>query len=215
MTTIRRVIGAMLVSLSVLTIVQSARELLLWRNQDAYVEKDFLPLPIVFGGHRFTVRDDQLSDSVSHEQAYEGQAQWMRDGAAMGAPARALVRRGRSDIGRYHLWISAWVFVDKATHDTTLMLTRRLEPTRARSVAYEVTTVRANGAMSTAQYSAWQLGQSYPLFRSTQFLHDGGSSEGMPYSALGLASFPLLFVVYPFGSLVVGCLMLRRQGRNR
>ena len=117
--------GGLLIAISLAAVVQSVREYALWQAGANYAEESFLPLPIVFGGHTFTIRDDQPYDSGGSEQEYEGSVQWIRDGVPFESASRARVRRGRNDIGRYHLWLDAWKIRERATGQKTLWLARR------------------------------------------------------------------------------------------
>jgi hypothetical protein len=211
MAVVRRTLGAILIALSVLALIQSARELLVWeRGRHAYAEESLVELPIAFAGHHFTVRDDQSRQSGNTEHGREGTAEWLRDGVSMDRALRAIVRPARHDLGRYHLWLDAWKFVDRATGDTALWLTRRVQPSASHRATFEVTVIDSRGASSVNRYSAWQLGRTYPVLRSTQFLHDD-DSEGMPFSMLGAVVFPPILIVFPLGSLVAGVLLVRRR----
>ena len=66
---ITRLVGVVLVGLSALAVVQTAREIVLWElGNRAYAEEYSQERPFTFAGHTFTVADDQLVDSI-HSQA--------------------------------------------------------------------------------------------------------------------------------------------------
>ena len=194
--------------------IQSFREYLLWeRGLAAYSESSYLELPFAFENHQFAISDNQPIDTAYSEQAFEGAAYITMDGKALTEPARALVRRGRADLGRYHLWIDAWRFVDTAG-DSTLWLARRLQSSPGSTVRYEVLTLGAGHPVDRHVYQGWQLGRSYPLFRSTQFLRTG-ILDGVPLSMLDALYFWPILLVFPFGSLVLGCMLLRPRRSRR
>jgi hypothetical protein len=210
----RRLLGSLLVALSVLAVVQTAREILLWkRGFSAYLEESPLERTIRFGGHTFTVVDDQPSDVAHSETAFEGTVQLLMDGRPLHSPARALVRRGRADLGRYHMWLDAWVFRDRATSEQTLWFAQRRESAATLGPRFEVTEVSADGAIRTRQLRGWQLGSDYRLFRATQFVRRGEWSV-FPLAVGDVAGlFPLLLLVLPLGTFLVGILLMR-QGRG-
>jgi hypothetical protein len=200
------------VLLSLTAIVQSAREYLLWESgRAAYEEDSLLALPIIFGGHSFNIKDNQPGDSTYSEAESEGSVQWLRDGAPFQSPSRALVRRGRSDISRYHTWLDAWKFRDRATGRTTLWLVRRLQPIGSRSPRFEVIAVEQDGATHIEHLRGWALGRDFPTFRATQFIREGILS-GVPLSMLDAFIFPPILLVFPLGSLTLGWMLLRRGG---
>jgi hypothetical protein len=208
------IVGLTLTALSIGAVVQSTREYLLWEaGRRDYAEDSFLERPFTFAGHTFTVEDDQPTDSTYSEIAYEGRIRLLMDGRPLGPPSRALVRPGRHDLGRYHLWFDAWHFKERASGRTTLWLTRRLQPDSAASPRFEVITLAENGAPSRRLLSTWQLGASYPLFRSTQFVRDG-TSAAIPLSMLEAAIFPPILLVFPIGTFVLGLYLIRRGLRE-
>jgi hypothetical protein len=190
------------------------REYLLWESgAQQYREDSYLERPFTFAGQPIDIRDDQPTDSVTSEREYEGVIQILIDGQPLGPPARALVRRGRTDLGRYHLWFSAWTFTDRATGRTTLWLARRHQPDSTEGPRFEVTTVAEDGTRETRLLRQWQLGTSYPLFRSTQFVRDG-SFFAIPLSMLEAFIFPPILLMFPIGTLIVGVVLVRRGTRT-
>ncbi len=209
----------LLVGLSVLAIVQSAREYLLWeRGASTFQEQGFDTQPIEFNGHRVTVSDDQPTDSVHSETEYEGAIQLTMDGSPLGQPSRAGVRRGRSrpgDLGRYHGWFDAWQFRDRASGALTLWLVRRIQATDRARPQFEIITIDDDGHRQVRLLRGYQLGVSYPLFRSTQFVRDASPLSGVPLSVLDFVIAPVFLLIFPFGSLVLGGWMIVRSERKR
>ncbi len=209
--------------LSLAAVVQSVREIVLWdTGQRRYDEDSFLAFPLEFAGYRFDIRDDQPRDTIPSEEEYDGTVQWVRDGEPFGSPSYARVRRGRNDIGRYHLWLDAWIFENRATGRRSLWLVRRLQPRGTGKPTIEVITVEQDGDTRIQHLPVWWLGQSFPLFRSTQFVRAPTPSSSIPLSVLeaivfsamplsmleGLYFWPLL-LVFPIGTFVLGVFLLR------
>jgi hypothetical protein len=120
------------------------------------------------------------------------------------------VRRGLKDLGRYHLWLDAWIFQDRASGDRTLWLVRRLQPEEIESPKFEVTEVAPTGESETRILAAWQLGAEYRRLRATQFVRDGLWTV-FPLSVSEVAGIaPTWLLLFPVGTLVCGLLLARR-----
>jgi hypothetical protein len=220
MRTLTLTLGCLLTGVSAAVVVQSARELLLWETgRQAFDEEGLLMQPISFGGHTVTVTDDQPTDPVRSQQEFPGTLWLTLDGEALGRPSRAMVRRGLSDLGRYHLWFDAWRFRERDNGRSTLFLARRLQPEAASSPRFEVVVVQEDGTYSVREFRTWQLAESYPLFRATQFIRDS-TSGALPLSMLDMAAAPVILLICPLGTFLVGsaCLLtsylLARRGRR-
>ena len=205
-----RAIGIALVALSVLAVLQTVREVVLRDLGDrAYAEESLQERPFAFAGHTFTVADDQPVEGTHSQVDHDGRIQPLLDGKPLGPPSRARVRRGLTDLGRYHLWFDAWVFRERATGRASLWLARRLQPTDAISPRFEVVTVASDGTRERRVLRAWRLGTDYRLFRATQFVREGAWAA-MPLS-LGatFGVFPVLLLAFPVGTFVAGVLLMR------
>lgn len=203
--------GWSLILLSILSVVQSWRELRLWRDSmSRYVEDNLDARVFSFGPYTVTVSDDQPDDGLHSEQEWAGTLRVEIDGRPLGSPSFAGIRRSRTDRGRYHSWMDAWTFRDVDTGRRTLWLTRRLQPPGTWQPRFEVTVLDTAGTVQTRTYRADQLGASFPLFRSTQFLRWGESA--FPLSVLDWVVFPVALLVFPFGTFFVGgCLVFRSR----
>jgi hypothetical protein len=211
---IRAIIGWLLIGLSIAGVIQSAREWRAWTPDARLVERDRpQELPIRFAGHRVDVRDDQPTDSIHSERAVEGHIQLFLDGRAIGAPTRALVRPGRRDLGRYHTWLEAVPFRDRTSGKEFLFLARRLEPRDGQGVRFEVNQIDESGAVTTRVLRGSSLGRYYPVWRTTQFLR-ANEWEAFPLSMLDAVIFWPILVVYPFGTLLVGIVLVWRARRR-
>ena len=126
----RPALGFLFITVSLVAVVQSGRELIFWevgerRDEDHPVLHE---LPLHLGDRTFTVVDDQPVDSGPSQAEHEGTIQLVMDGQPLGPVSRAKVRRAQRDLGRYHLWVDAWAIRDRRTDQTTLWFVRRLEP---------------------------------------------------------------------------------------
>ena len=167
----RRIVGWSLVLLSVLSLLQSWREYRLWReSMSVYVETNLEARTFSFGRHTVVLSDDQPDDTLHSEHEWPGTLRIDVDGRPIGSPSFAGIRRSRTDRGRYHSWMDAWTFREVDTGRLTLWLTRRLQPPGTRLPRFEVTVLDTAGPAETRTYRAYQLGTSFPLYRSTQFL---------------------------------------------
>lgn len=203
----KRIAGALLVALSAVAVVQSVRELWMWEAGGArYEEQSQLELPLRYGGHTFTVRDDQPNAAVNDEVGHEATMRVLMDGKPLGPPSRALVRRGRRGLGRYHGWLDAWSFRERETGRTSLWIARRLQPREGGRPEFEVMSIEERGTPRIRRLGRYQLGASYPLFRATQFVRDGSP---FPLSMLGAAYLWPIVLVFPLGTLVLGALWMR------
>lgn len=209
--TFRRIVGWSLVLLSVLSVLQSWREYRLLReSMSVYVETNLEERTFSFGRHTVVLSDDQPNDTLRSEHEWPGTLRIQIDGQPIGSPSFAGIRRSRTDRGRYHSWLDAWTFREVDTGRLNLWLTRRLQPPGTRLPRFEVTVLDTTGTPQTRTYRAYQLGTSFPLYRSTEFLRWGESV--FPLSMLEWIAFPIGLLVFPFGTFLVGgCLAFPRR----
>jgi hypothetical protein len=59
----------------------------------------------------------------------------------------------------------------------------------------------------------WSLGSRYGVWRATQFLR-ANEWEAFPLSMLDFVAFPIVLLIYPIGTLILG-IGLVRSGRRR
>ena len=208
-------IGFALVALSATSVIQSVREWRMWRAGEArFSEETFgTDTLVVFAGATIRIVDDQPLESAASEVAYEGRLQFKVDEDSLGPSSRAMIRRGRRDIGRYHLWADVWRFTDRASGDSSVWLVRRLQERDERRPRFEVIAIASGKVRRSEILRTWQLGRSYRHFRATQFVREG-TSAAFPLSVLEAFYFPLVLLVFPVGSFILGT-WLWRVGRRR
>jgi hypothetical protein len=208
----KRLVGAVLVGLSLLAVAQTIREVVLWElGTRKYSEESPGGPTVYFAGRRYEVRDDQPMDSVHSQAAHEGTIQPLVDGAPVGPPSRAMVRRALTNLGRYHGWYDAWIFRERPNGEQSLWLARRIQPTATDSPRFEVTVVSAGGTSRTRILRGWQLGSDYRHYRATQFMR--GGTWAIPLALGSFVFFPILFLIFPVGTLVVGILLVRSRSK--
>jgi hypothetical protein len=117
-----------------------------------------------------------------------------------------MVRPGLNDMGRYHLWIDAWTFTDRRSGDTALFLGRRLEPA-AKGNSYEIIRIGADGTYTVRHLSRSQRAESYPIFRTVQFLSDHSESV-YNFSLTNVWPSIVVPILYPWISSLIGMVLL-------
>jgi hypothetical protein len=206
------IVGWSLISVSVVSVVQTFREIALWEQGNrSYSEQSPQERPFAFAGHSFTVVDNQPTDATHSETEYAGRIQPLIDGRALGPPSYARVRRGRDNLGRYHGWFDAWIFRDRTDGRQTLWLARRLQATATETPRFEVITVGESQTLQRRVLGAWRLGGDYRLYRATQFVREG--TLGTMPLALGdlIGLLPVALIVFPIGTFVLGIVLVRRN----
>lgn len=216
---VARVVGVGLVGVSALATLQTVREIILAEVGDRrYTEEDLSARSLSFGGRTLTVLDDQPyrpTDPQHKEDEYGGTVRLLLDGHPLGMPSWARVRHGRNDLGRYHLWIDAWIFRERTSGTASLWVARRVQADSASEPRYEVTTVAEDGSVRRREVGGWQMSTDYRLYRTTQFITDG-KWTAFPLALVDvLGFFPVLLLVFPIGTAVVGCWLLRLGVRKR
>jgi hypothetical protein len=207
----KSIVGWGLVLLSLIAVIQSARAVGLWEIAGRrYTEHSVQDLPITFAGQAIEIRDNLARTATGSQAASEGKIEVRLNGRLQGVASRAAIRMGLGDIGRYHGWLDAWIFVARANGDSTLWITRRLQAADSDPARFELVVVHANGTVETRTVRGWQLGFDYPSFRSTQFVRSG-AWEALPLDVSDLAGlFPILLLIFPLGTLFTGIFLLRR-----
>lgn len=208
----RQFVGLFLVVLSVTSVIQSYRELRLWRiGAETYEDRTpFSEYPFTFAGHEFSVVDDQPVDSSRSRQTQPGRIQLTMDGRPLGKPSTAMLRAGGPGIDRYYGWVDAWRFTTRETGENMMLLVRRLAPVDDHGTRYEIHRVGADGRITTAELRGWQLARDYPVYRATQFVRPH-AWVAAPLSMIDAAAFPPLLLIFPLGTLVLGGVLLRRR----
>ncbi len=199
----------MLVATSALAILQSFRESRLFDRGFAEYKEDFaFDLPLSFKDHTITLTDSLPTDTSLGQAERNGSVTIAIDGHPISSEY-ASIRPGQESMGRYHLWIEAVTFYDRANGQSVFLLAQRLQPNGHGRARVRVVTIPESGAMTLDTLPRYAFFPTYPRFRASQFVRDGAYSP-FPFSVLDGFLFPLVFVVFPLGSLVVGVVLLRR-----
>ena len=80
----RRVIGFALVTVSAISLIPTAREFAIQSDAEDFDESKVSGSAFAFGGHTFTVTDDQPTDSTSRKKEFPGRIQLFADGKPLG-----------------------------------------------------------------------------------------------------------------------------------
>lgn len=213
--TFRQYVGMALIGLSLMSILQSLRELQLWMTGAEKYEdrRPSFDYPFTFAGHVFSVEDDQPVDSSRSRQEQPGIIRLTMDGKPLGGPSPAMVRTGGPGIYRYFGWVDAWRFTVRSTGEKSVLFVRRLASFGRRGARYEIHRVDQDGRVSSVTLHGWQLANNYPVYRATQFVRPH-AWVAAPLSMIDAAAFPPLLLVFPFGTLVLGGVLLRRSGAD-
>jgi hypothetical protein len=212
MAVFQRMTGWCLILLSGVSIVQTFREAALWRNGEATFESRMITSrPFSFASHSFDIADslNPNPDSLSRTATIR----LIMDGQSLGPASVGRLRTADESLGRYYGWFEAWIFLARPTNDSVLYLARRLQPGSSDAPQFEVHRVTSRGSVTRELYSGSQLTGDYRVFRSTRGLTN--RSSALPLSVLPLAAFPVLFLVFPAGPLVIGAFLIGSSRRSR
>ena len=200
--------GLLIAAVSALPMVQGVREDAFWRAGDErFHEESLQDLPLRFAGHAITIEDPLSRGGPPSEAEERSFARVLLDGQEILPMRPAIVRPGRSDIGRYHLWIDAWIFTDRRTGEKSLYLGRRLSAPALGVRPYDLLVVSADGSYRLRRLSFADRAESYPIWRTIQFLNDGTETV-YPFSVSNIWPTLLVPVFYPNTTLVLGAVML-------
>ena len=183
--------------------LQCFREEHLWRvGYPQFSENYILELPANFGGHDIVVSDDQRSDSLPSENEVPGIVHLsISDGPSFSD--EALVRPGRAphDFGRYHLWLKASIFTGQEPGaPSSFWLAQRIQPGLRGRARVRLIVMSADGAVSIDTLPRYSFNPDYRTFRATQLVRDGAFAP-FPFSILDGFIFPVIFLLFPIGTL--------------
>ncbi len=200
--------GVMIAAVSAFPIVQDVREEAFWKaGNDRFHERQLLALPLSFAGRSITIDDPLPRGGPRSEASEPSAARVLLDGREVLPMAPAMVRPGRDDLGRYHLWIDAWIFTDRRTGESSLYLGRRQRASAASGRSYDLLRLHTNGTYELRQLSFADRARSYPIWRTIQFLNDGAESV-YPFSLTNVWPGLLVPVLYPRATFLLGVVMV-------
>ena len=173
------VLGLVFLALSIPPLIQTARANTFWhRGQEDYTEQPLVHLPLAFAGHTLRIEDSMIELTNSSGTAQLGTVQVFLDDTRLFPPSLAEVRPGisKSDFGRYHLWMDAWVFVDRNSRDSVLMFGQRTGAPDQAATGYNIVTIRSDGRTQVEPIAPSNRARSFPVYRTIQFLNDEAPS---------------------------------------
>lgn len=202
--------GCVLLSLTAIPIVQQVRDH--WfrtAGRRAYTESPATENPLRFGGRVLRVEDRAPDGAAAPNPGAEvwRTARVLLDGAELltEAPLRVRTIREQDDLGRYHFWIYARIFEDRATGAEQLWLGRRVHQGEGPRPLFEVVTVDRTGAVTVDTVGLDDRADSYPLYRTLRFLSPAAMAA---FEFTLLDGWPGLFVPVLFPWVAFGAGLL-------
>ncbi|MEP6780543.1 MAG: hypothetical protein ABJC26_11685 [Gemmatimonadaceae bacterium] len=214
-----RMIGGILVAISVFSALQMVREILFWEYGEKHygISNERYAPQFSFAGHEFSVTDNLSVDTASrrkdYSNAYEtkpGFIQVTMDGLPLGALQRAEIRHIQEGTGRYYGWYSAQLFLTGAGRDSVLYIARRIQPDSSQTARFEIRTIASNGTQHVRMLHDWQLDWDFRDYMSTSLLAQD-SWLLFPLSAGAFGMLPFLWIIFPIAPFVIGIFLFRRK----
>jgi hypothetical protein len=206
---IARIIGVLLVVLSLFSIVQTVRDAAFWIGGDAeWDEGSVQRFPFSFAGRTVTLtRAEPLK--AWPDSAIVAQERVLIDGIEVGQRGAWRQRNWPVAVGmRSPHWTDKRIFINRASHDSSLWIARRLQLSDSVMPIFEFVTIDARGRYATQTVPQNKLDVDYRLARMTYLVGENGPAW-FPFSVFGLLMLPILFLVYPMGTLALGALLMR------
>ena len=206
---IRRFVGVVLLSLSSLAVVQTAREA--W--QELGTPWTWTPISdtaFTFAGHSIVIEKPPRADA-GPRRAWVPQEQVRIDGVAVGAATGLRMATWPYQVDRRSPhWFDAIKFVDRAGRDSSVWLARRLQVADSVPPRFEIITVDAQGHSTVQVHPQSEVRGEYRRGTVTALIAEDPSQE-FPLSVVGLLWVPYLLLVFPIGTGVLGVVLLRRS----
>ena len=208
----KSIVGWSLVVVSLLAVLQTARAIGLGEiGGRRYTERSVQDSSLTFAGRTIEIRDNVPHTETGSQRETDGELQIRIDGKPLDMMSHARVRVGLTDLGRYHGWLDAWVFITRRTNDSSLWVARRIQTAAKGGTHFELDIIHSNGDVKTRMVRGWQLGFDYRSFRSTQFVRSG-EWEVLPLDVGDLAGlFPVALLLFPIGTFVAGIALVHRS----
>jgi hypothetical protein len=203
-----RVVGIVLLSVSVFAIVQTAREVAQGVNAE-WTETPLNDTVFAFAGRSIEITKQATADARS-EPARVQQERVRIDGVDMGtAVSTRMATWAFLPNQRSPHWFDALKFVDRAGGDSSLWLARRLQVADSVPPRFEIITVDAQGNIGVHQYAQDEVRSEYRVRAATALIAENSRSQ-FSLSVVGLALVPYLLLVFPIGTGLVGIVLIRQ-----
>lgn len=204
---IRGVVGVVLLSLSSLAVVQTAREA--WQELGTpWTSTPMSDTAFTFSGRSIVIKRPPRVDA-GPRPALVPQERVLIDGVAVGAATglRMATWPYQGDRRSPH-WLDAEKFVHRAGRDSSVWLARRLQVADSVPPRFEIIAVEANGQTSVHVYGQSEVRGEYRRGTVTALIAEDPRPE-FPFSVVGLLWVPYLLLVFPIGTGIVGVVLLR------
>ena len=213
MMSVRRASGAILVLVSLASVVQTAREVSQGLGS-GWAESPVVDTAFTFAGRTITILKPPRSDG-GPPRAQVQQERVRIDGVDIGAVTelRMATWRYQGDRRSPH-WFDAVKFMDHAGRDSSLWIARRLQATDTVPPRFEIITVDATGQLHVALHSQAEVRDDYRLGTVTALVAEDSRPE-FPLSVVPLLWGSYLFVVLPLVTGLLGLALLRRPRSAR
>jgi hypothetical protein len=206
---IARIFGVLLVVLSSFSIVQTVRDAVFWIGGDAeWDESSVQRFPFSFAGRTVMLMRAQPLQAWP-DSAIVAQERVLINGIEVGQRGALRQRNWPVAFGmRSSHWTDKRIFINRASHDSSLWIARRLQRSDSAMPVFEFVTIDARGRYETQTVPQNKLDVDYRLARMTYLVGENGPAW-FPFSVFELLMFPILFLVYPIGTLALGALLMR------
>lgn len=208
---VRRAVGVALLSLSLVAVVQTAREV--WQGVGSgWTESPVVDTAFTFAGRTITILKPPRSDG-GPTRAWVPQERVRIDGVDIGAATGLRMATWPYQVDRRSPhWFDAVTFVDRAGRDSSLWMARRLQAADTVRPRFEIITVDATGNYTVQVRTQEEVRGEYRLGTVTALVGENSRPE-FPLSVVNLLWLPYLLLVFPIGTGIVGVLLFR-SGRS-
>jgi hypothetical protein len=161
-----------------------------------------------FAGRLVTVQDRGL-DATVPDSTKVFQERLLIDSVATGQETGLRMRGWPVGVAmRSPHWFSLVRFTDRATGDSTVWFARRLQPADSVRPRFEIIRIDARGRYEVETRDRDELRSEYRVARVTQFLAEDAPS-GFPFSMIQFLFFPVLLLLHPIGTVLLGVRLVR------
>lgn len=210
---IRTIVGAALLTLTAICVVQTAREVL-DGTSTRWTETEIRADTFAFADHAIAIVRPAVT-STTDRRAVVDEERVLFDGMPIGAPrVQRTVGWPLADGRRSPHWLTVVRFVDRDARDSSLWIARRVQHADADPPRFEVVVVDAGGRPSVQTYEANALSGDYRL-RSVTGLIGEDVQPTFPGSIVPFLWFSYGMVLVPIVAGVLGFVLLRSGRRQR
>jgi hypothetical protein len=104
-------------------------------------------------------------------------------------------------------WIDVVKFVDQASRDSSLWISRRLQRADTVPPVFEIITLDTAGSYRVQQHTRDEVRADFRISFATGLIAEDAPTA-FPLSVAELAGFPLLLLFFPLGTAVLGIILV-------